>query len=1011
MIAEWKEPSAAQARTPPVSFCTPGKVASCLLFVLLAVHPLLAVDPDRRISQYSHSAWRTRDGSFTGSPTSLTQAEGGYIWLGTTNGLFHFDGVRFVPWTSPEGARLPSSFVNSLLGARDGSLWIRANGGLSHLQGGHLVTFTDAEHRSAAMVEDHKGDIWISRYGPDSLCHLNGNKIACFGKADGIPTPTPYAGIDALAVDGAGSFWIGRDTSLLQWGSKGTASYSPKGLSANTGMSGVTALAADPDGSLWAGAVFPGPGLGLQHFVAGTWRPFVTPQFDSSSLEIRSLFIDSHRALWAGTTHEGVYRIANGHVDRFAAQDGLSGNEVSHFYEDAEGNMWVVTSNGVDKFSDLAVNTYSTTEGLATTEVDAVLAARNGQVWVGGADALDVLKEGEVFPAGGKGKLRGKQVTSLLEDVRGRVWVGVNNTLTIFEDGNFREIKKGDGSPFGIVSDMVEDSAGTIWIEAGGLAKSLIRIATDGIPHPITAPEASLLGRVAADSSGNVWIGTRDGKLVRLHDGHATVMPFPGDHASRVEQVLAEPDGSVMGATAYGLIASKDGKQQMMTSRNGLPCDNVFAMVRDADKKLWLYMPCGLVKIEQAEVNRWWTNPDRVLNLTKFDEFNGVQPGLAPFQKAAKSPDGRLWFANNIVLQTIDPHRLYENTTTPPVRIETVWADRKKYQPVQDLRLPALTRGMEIDYTALSFTVPQRVQFRYRLEGYDKDWETVGTRRQAFYNNLKPGTYRFTVLASNNSGVWNQVGSSIAFTVEPAWFQTRWFAAVCVLLAAAILYGLYWLRVRQVRQRLQLQYETRLEERTRVARDLHDTLLQTIQGTKLVAEEALQGSEDSVKLHNVMTKIYEWLSRAVIEGRAALTALRTDSGAGELADQLRSAAGECAAGSSIELHFGSIGVPTSLPSETAEEIFRIGYEAIRNACAHSKGNVLDVQLTYGKQLSLRVKDNGIGFDSIEVAGRAAGHYGLEGMRERSRQLNGVLSITSAPGAGTEVLLTVKASRR
>jgi signal transduction histidine kinase len=234
--------------------------------------------------------------------------------------------------------------------------------------------------------------------------------------------------------------------------------------------------------------------------------------------------------------------------------------------------------------------------------------------------------------------------------------------------------------------------------------------------------------------------------------------------------------------------------------------------------------------------------------------------------------------------------------------------------------------------------------------------------------------------------------------------------AACFLLAVLTLYALYRLRVTQLRKRLQLQYTTRLEERTRVARDLHDTLLQTIQGTKLVAEEALHGSDDPTQLHNVVAKIHEWLSRAVIEGRAALTALRTGSNAGDLAEKLRVAAEGCAQSSLMEVRFETVGAPIELSSDMTEEIFRIGYEAIRNACAHSQGSILDVQLTYGKMLKLAVKDNGIGFEFHGVPNRASGHYGLDGMRERAKQLGGSLAVASAPGNGTEIILTTKTAR-
>ena len=973
----------------------------CVVLLLTATSPLRAVDPNRHISQYAHATWRVQDGAFKGAPYAIAQANGGYLWIATADGLFRFDGVRFVRWASPDGAQLPSTLVLRLLAVRDGSLWIGSKDGLSHLENDHLVNFTDPDHHVYGIAQDHDGTIWVTRNGPKPLCQLSGQSMKCYGTADGIPFT--HVSQDSLTVDAVGDFWIGSDTSFLRWKPGSSTLYSPGRLKANAGMLGVTAFAPDEDGSVWSGTVFPGPGMGLQRLAQGAWHPFIAPGFDSSSLEVRTLFIDSRHALWIGTTHQGMYRIFANNIDHFQATDGLSGNEVSHFLEDSEGNMWVVTSGGIDKFSNLAVATYSTPEGITTTEVDAVLATHDGTVWIGGADALDVLKDGKVSSIQGKSGLLGKQVTSLLEDDKNRVWVGINDTLTIYENGQFRQIKREDGSPFGMVVDLVEDKDKNIWVDTGAPTRALIRIQDDKVQEQFSTPH----GHVAADRAGNVWVGTKTGNLIRFREGHATLVDFKQDHDVRVEQVLVNSDGSVLGATELGLIAWKDGKHQMMTVRNGIPCNDIFAIIGDNDENLWLYTKCGLVAISNNEFQNWWLHPESLLKFRFFDEFSGVRPGIAPFQKAARTPDGRLWFANNVVLQMVDPHHLYENALPPPVHIEGVLADRTAYTPAQGLRLPPLTREVEIDYTALSFMVPQKVRFRYKLDGHDVDWQDPGTRREAFYNDLGPGTFTFRVLACNNDAVWNEIGVSLQFTVTPAWYQTSWFRLLCAFTGALLVWLIYEFRVRQIAGAIATKFDERLEERTRLARELHDTFLQTVQGSKMVADDALDPGSDETRMRKALEKLSTWLAQAVDEGRAALHSLRVSTvEKNHLSESLRRATEDPKFPPSMTVTFSVIGDAMDLHPVVRDDVYRIAFEAIRNAALHSHASLLEIELRYADTLSLRIKDNGIGIDpSISDHGKA-GHFGLLGMRERAARIQSKLTMVSSTNSGTEVTLIV-----
>jgi PAS domain S-box-containing protein len=294
------------------------------------------------------------------------------------------------------------------------------------------------------------------------------------------------------------------------------------------------------------------------------------------------------------------------------------------------------------------------------------------------------------------------------------------------------------------------------------------------------------------------WLGLLRGGLARYRNHQVQFSPFK-DASARVNQVLANLDGSVLAATQHGLVELRGDNQHTLDSNNGLPCNRVFALVTDKHFNLWLYAECGLIKIKSDDLQRWRDHPDQKINFDWFDAYDGAQPYIPPFSPVAtRSNDGRLWFANGTAAQMIDPDGLLRNPIPPPVHIEDVIADRKTYSPESGLRLRALTRDLEIDYTALSFVVPQKVHFQYKLEGYDRDWQDAGTRRQAFYSNLPPRRYTFRVKASNKSGVWNEAGASLDFFVAPAYYQTNWFRFVCLAACIALLWALHRWRVHRL---------------------------------------------------------------------------------------------------------------------------------------------------------------------------------------------------------------------
>jgi signal transduction histidine kinase/ligand-binding sensor domain-containing protein len=978
----------------------------CILLASLDVSPVWAVDPNRHISQYAHHSWSIQDGYLPDVANALAQTRDGYLWIGTAAGLVRFDGIRFVAWHAPgEPLSFSSSEITALLAARDGSLWIASRTSpvrqvLSHWTGQQLVHTPVESTGIWSIIESRSGEVWI----PRPFCQVKGIEMQCYDRPDGAP----FAHGDSIAEDTAGNLWIGNDIDLVRWKSGSFSVYAPSGLKLNAGIGGVEALAAAADGSLWAGMLLRGPGLGLQHLVQGQWKSWATSGFESSDLSVATLLMDPQGALWVGTTGQGIYRIYQDKVEHFGSADGLSSDDVFRIYQDREGNVWAATSKGIDRFRDLRVATYSVGNGLCTSEVDSVLVAHDGTLWIGGDRALISLRQNHLScVATGEG-LPGNQVTSLFEDHEHRLWVGIDNSLTIYERGGFTPINRRDGTGLGLVTGIAEDVDHNIWVVTGGRRRELIRIAGRTVQEELEAPQIPPPHKVAADPRGGVWLGLMNGDLARYHEGRMETYHLDRAVDSPATQVSVSSDGSVLGASGSGLVRWKNGKPQILTGRNGLPCDSVNAFITDDTGTLWLYMRCGLVAIANTELQKWWGQPEAALKLRVFDMSDGVQPGLAPFQGSARTADGQLWFANGSILQTIDPDRVAYNTLAPLVHVEEVIADQKRYATGALVRLPPAMRNLEIDYTATALAVPEKVRFRYRLEGHDADWQEPGTRRQAFYNNLRPGRYRFQVIACNEDGVWNEAGATLDLSVAPAWYQTIWFLPACVLAGLLTIWMVYRARVRQVARALGAGFDERLAERTRIARDLHDTLLQTIQGSKLVVEDALEQPGDLGRMRRAVEQLSQWLPRAIQEGRAALNSLRESTiQSNDLAEALKQATEERQIQDPrMEAHFSVVGVARELHPLVRYETYQIGDEAIRNAWAHSKARRLEIELRYAKDLVLRVSDNGVGIDAGVVSQGKEGHFGLQGMRERTSRIGGKLTLVSSARTGTEITVVV-----
>ncbi len=978
---------------------------------------LYALDPALSITQYGHSTWRVQDGAFRGAPNAVTQTKDGYLWIGTEGGLVRFDGVRFVQWTPPPGKRLLDPRVYSLLGARDGSLWIGTGFSLSHWQKGELTNYPQVARRIEAIAEDPSGVVWLVRTqvtdGSGPLCQITNNVPHCYGKADGIPLPIATQ----LRLSDSGELWIGGYSELCRWklGSSSNVCF-PNDVNRPETFASIKAVATARDGSVWSARDQAGSFLRLEHFQQEKWTSLSFPDIPVNNSDVTSLFVDRDNSLWVSTANHGVFRI-NGHsVDNFAHTDGLSSDAVGRFFQDSEGNVWAVTSAGLDNFRDVKVVSYSMREGLSAAGAGTVIAMKDGGVWIGNFHALDSFRAGKLSSIGARQGLPGRYITTFTEDHAGRLWVGIDDGLWVYESGAFRAIRHADGTPLGIVFSVAEDTAHSIWVRAG---KNLDRISDFRLESETTSPEIAGSFILAANPQGGIYLGLVNGDLLQLQGGKIRTYPSnePGN-TRQIRDLLVEPDGSIWGTTLDEVARWKDGLRRNLTARNGLPCDEIFALVEDARGSLWIESKCGLIEIEKSQVEEWWKHPEAVVQCRLFDAADGMQPGLTPLKpQATRSADGRVWFVNGRILQVLDPDHLHANPVLPPVQVEEVVADHKSYSPHTGMRLPALTRDLEIDYTALSYVAPQKVLFRYMLEGHDATWHEPRTRRQAFYNNLGPGRYRFRVMASNNDGIWNEAGASLDFAILPAYYQTDGFRVLCTVGAFALVWAIFQLRVHQLRRRFAISMEARINERTRIARELHDTLLQTLHGLlfqfQAVRNLLPRRPEDAMQsLDDAITET----EKALAEGRDAIQGIRAQPLSSDgLAEFLKATSKELASAPSNGVASPAFdlieeGQRRTLSANIANEVRRISLELLRNAYRHSQATRIEAEIRYDEQLlRLRIRDNGKGIDpTVLRAGGIAGHWGLKGVRERAERVGAKVEFWAESGLGTEVEVTVPA---
>jgi signal transduction histidine kinase/ligand-binding sensor domain-containing protein len=995
-----------------------------------------ALDSALDVSQYAHTAWKVRDGFVKGAIFSIAQTPDGYLWLGTEFGLFRFDGVRAVPWQPPADEQLPDIFIEHLLVGRDGTLWIGTRRGLASWKEGKLTNYPELAGLSIqALLEDHEGTVWIGVSGLSAgkLCASKGPTIQCYGAGQ------LGQSVSALYEDHKDNLWVSAATGLWRW-----APGPPEQYAFPRGVVHAASLIEDDNGALLMSTTY----KGLKQLVGGKIKNYTLPGI-SGPFNPGVILRSRDGALWIGS-FQGLLHLHQGRVDGFKASDGLSTDFVSPIFEDREGNLWVGTQDGLDRFREVAVPTISRNQGLSNSAAWSVQASADGSIWIGTADGLNRWENGRVtlyrsrkpLVQSRQGNERDLSVSgtvkeiansgltgdiqSLGQDARGRLWASTIDGVFYFEGGRFVRIP---GVPGGFTFSIAGDGNGDVWISNSerGLFHWTEGSAVQRIPWSWFGEKRAMALVPDRLQGGGLWLGfSEGGGIAHLKDGQvrASYKAADGLGNDHVTGLRVGSGGAVWASTEGGLSRIEDGHIATLTSKNSLPCDAVHWSVEDDDHAVWLYMPCGLVRIARSELDAWVSDPKRTIQTTVLDISDGARsPAIAGGYPptVTKSPDGRIWFLPRDGVSVIDPRHLPFNKLPPPVHIEQITADHKTYwqnwsgDASSSLpKLPPLVRDLAIDYTALSLVVPEKVRFRYKLEGLDREWQDAGTRRQAFYTNLSPRKYRFRVMACNNSGVWNEKGAFLDFSVAPAYYQTTWFRLSCVAAFLALLWALYELRLRQLAREFNAGLEARVNERTRIARELHDSLLQGFQGLMFrlqAVRNMLPGRP--AEASEALDIALERGDKAIAEGRDTVADLRQPvMDDGDIAQALTALGEELAAqsdnGTAPCVRVLLEGKQRELNPILRDEIYRIAREALRNAFRHARAQKIEAEITYSdSEFLLHVRDDGGGIDpAVANQGARAGHWGLPGMRERAKRFGGKLEVWSEHGAGTEIELSV-----
>ena len=970
----------------------------------LLLAAVLAIGSDARLvrgaelrgvfTDYSLTTWGLAEGLSSGAIWAIAQTEEGYLWLGTDAGPVRFDGVRFVSWEALGLPPLPNVPVRALSSSRDGSVWFGfgAQGGVIRLHKGEVLHYgpnEGLEEGAVMMLFEHPdGTFWAG--SQRGLYRLVENRWERF--EGGLPA----AAVHAAYVDRSGSFLVGT--------AKGTFRRNPgqnRFEQADTFSEAVEDISEDRFGTLWVSDQIVG-------FRQLHDRGMPTPSTEKARGS--RLLHDRRGNLWVGTFSRGLWRVRLDPKKRTPTIEkttALTAFSVTSLFEDREGNLWAGTASGLNRLTPYKV-TPITDLGL----VRAVESTPDGSIWVGTVDGLFRFHDGDVSLRDGP-EVLSAPLSAMHADEHGTLWVATEQDLFRFKEGHLSTVPLPVGRRAGIRS-ISSDAQGGLWIHDLERGVSLWN---GGQFEPLDLPtHLRGVGITVSypDRDGRIWFAFANGWIGVVGRGRDAQFygPHDGLDAGVYRAIYQDQDGVIWLGGTEGLTRFSDGRFATLHTANGFPAGTVTAIVEDNAECLWLAIQAtSIVQIRRTELESALANASHRPHYSVYDTSDGLAgtPRWFEHQSAVRAKDGRLWFVGGRGVTVIDPATLTVESDAPVrVRIESAYIDDRRVQTVSQAQLPPRTTRLEIQYAVQNLASPLTTRFRHRLEGVDANWIDAGSRTEAFYTNLPPRRYQFQVIASNDDGTWTEPAAVWDFSIAPMFYQTTWFAAICVAAAIAAVAGIWRLHVRQVRQRFALL----LGERARLSREIHDTLLQSLVGVALQLDVIANDLESSAPpAKDQFVRMRKNVEEYIREARQSIWDLRSlKLGCTDLAAALREAGEQATSGAPVGFRLTVKGTPRRCPAKVEEQLLRIGQEAILNAVRHAQPKEVCAELQYNDEsVVLRILDDGHGFNPECVVAEAEGHYGLVSMKERAEEVNGAFKISSHVGRGTVVETVVPAS--
>ncbi len=954
-----------------------------------------ALDPHRSLTQYSRTVWTQADGLPQDTIKAITQTADGYLWLGTDEGLARFDGYEFTTFDKSDGD-LPSNSITALAATADGALWVGTVSGLTEYRDKRFRTFTTRDGLPddgiTGLYADHEGALWI--VAGAGLSHLENGRFTNYAPGPQLPVTS----VRAVVEDRSQQLWVAGLSGVGRLSAKG---FTPAIGGAQLAGRFVTCMAVGADGTVWVGS----SGGVLALSAGGISRSYRTAEGLPDPL-VRALWCDRYGYIWAGT-NRGVARF-NGHRFTVAlAETGVV--SVRSIAGDREGNLWVGDNSGLSRLRDDVFTVYGRSEGWPSDEPTTAYQDRAGRVWVGFHESgLMLVSGGERRVFTRRDGLPDNDIFSISETRSGDLLIGARNGLAVMHGDSFRVYRPEDRLNRFNVYDALEDSAGRIWLAtAAGMARS------DGDRFAIVQPADPVLNASMATlclgRDGALWAGTFGQGLWRIRGQERRRFTMAdGLSSDAVRSIYQDPDGTLwIGTFGGGLDSFRDGRFLRYTQKDGLLSDNVVKIVDDG-ASFWLATTRGICRVWKSQLREFAAGQRKTLEPVNY----GVTDGLRSAQCAPEYPasaggvrmrEGPSWVPTTRGMAVYDPRAGPHARIAPVVHVVEITAGGAPVDLSRPARLAPGADRLQVRYTALHFSAPERVEYWYRLEGLDRDWVRAGSRRMINYNSLPHGSYRFVVRARVPDA--QAAEASYAFVLLPHFYETAWFR----ILAVALLGGLVWLgflvRVRQIGSRFALV----LEERARLAREIHDTLAQGFVGISSQLDAvAMCMPEDDSPARQFLQMARRMARHSLTEARRSMMDLRASVLEDrDLAAALEAGARAWTAGQPVEVSVEASGDLRPLPQEMEQQLLRIAQEAVANIMKHANASRIGIELQREpKRLRLRIVDNGRGFEEHDAFAAHGGHFGLIGMRERAERLGGELRLASQPGEGTQVEVSV-----